>query len=172
MIRRHPNYIWEQLGDARLMASVIADGHHLPPSVLRSIIRAKSPRNVVLTCDAAGLAGCPPGTYTEGEMRMEVLSDGRIVVAGQRQLLAGSGAETGRCVVEAVRQGGATLREALEMATHNPARLLGFEEIRLRRGARADLFLFNFPTARDSLDVVTTLAAGVVQFGTPPPAWS
>ena len=60
MIRRHPNYIWEQLGDPRLSTSVIADGHHLPASVLRSILRTKSSRNVILTCDAAGLAGCPP----------------------------------------------------------------------------------------------------------------
>jgi N-acetylglucosamine-6-phosphate deacetylase len=169
MIRRHPNYIWEQLGDSRLSASVIADGHHLPASVLRSIIRAKSTRGVVLTCDAAGLAGCPPGVYTEGEMQMEVLDDGRIVIAGQRQLLAGSGSATTQCVVEAVRHGGVTLREAIDMAGRNPARLLGFEEIRLRRGSRADLMLFRFP-AHDSLEVVATVAAGTVQFGRIPAA--
>ena len=166
MIRRHPNYIWEQLGDRRLAASVIADGQHLPPSVLRSILRAKSPRNVVLTCDSSGLAGCSPGVYTEGAMRMEVLFDGRIVIAGQRQLLAGSAATTGDCVVEAVREGGLTLREAIDAAGRNPARLLGFEEIRLRPGARADLFLFNFPAEGRSLDIVATIAAGRLQFGT------
>ncbi len=170
MIRRHPNYIWEQLGDPRLSASVIADGHHLPASVLRSILRTKSTRNVILTCDAAGLAGCPPGIYTEGPMQMEILDDGRIVVAGQRQFLAGSGAESGQCVVEAVRQAGIPLPEAVDMAGRNPARLLGFEEIRLRRGARADLFLFNFPAAGRSLDVTATVAAGTLQFGTIPSA--
>ena len=41
VIRRHPNYIWDQLGEPRLMASVISDGHHLPASVLRSILFAK-----------------------------------------------------------------------------------------------------------------------------------
>jgi N-acetylglucosamine-6-phosphate deacetylase len=170
MIRRHPNYIWEQLGDRRLTASVISDGHHLPGSVLRSILRAKSTRNVILTCDAAGLAGCPPGIYTEGAMRMEVLEDGRIVVAGQRQFLAGSGAKTGDCVVQAVREGGVTLPEAIDMAGRNPARLLGFEEIRLRRGARADLFLFDLPAGANSLDVKATVAAGTLQFGTIPSA--
>jgi N-acetylglucosamine-6-phosphate deacetylase len=168
MIRRHPNYIWEQLGEPRLSASVIADGHHLPASVLRSMIRAKSTRGVVLTCDAAGLAGCPPGVYTEGQMRMEVLDDGRIVIAGQRQLLAGSGSATPQCVVEAMRAG-VTLRDAIDMAGRNPARLLGFEEVRLRRGSRADLFLFEVP-ARDSLRVVATIAAGTLQFGTIPAA--
>ena len=168
MIRRHPNYIWEQLGDPRLSTSVIADGHHLPASVLRSILRTKSSRNVILTCDAAGLAGCPPGVYTEGAMRMEILADGRIVVAGQRQFLAGSGADTGQCVVEAVRHAGISLPQAVDMAGRNPARLLGFEEIRLRRGARADLFLFNFPDTGPSLEVVATVAAGTLQFGTIP----
>lgn len=169
-IRRHPNYIWEQLGDPRLSTSVIADGHHLPASVLRSIIRTKSTRNVILTCDAAGLSGCPPGVYTEGAMRMEILKDGRIVVAGQRQFLAGSGADTGQCVVETVRRAGVPLPQAIDMSGRNPARLLGFEEIRLRRGSRADLFLFNFPATGNSLEVVATVAAGTLQFGAISPA--
>ena len=165
MIRRHPNYIWDQLGDPRLWASIIADGYHLPPSVLRSILRTKSTRRVILTCDAAGLAGCPPGVYTEGGVEMEILKDGRIVIAGQRQLLAGSSAQTDHCVVEAVRNGGVPLQEAIDMAGRNPARLLGFEEIRLRAGARADLFLFHFPADEKGLDVVATIAAGTLQFG-------
>jgi len=164
-VRRHPNYIWEQLGDPRLSASVIADGHHLPSSVLNSIIRAKGVRGVILTCDASGLAGCRPGTYTEGQMRMEVLDDGRIVVAGQRQLLAGSAADTGRCVVEAIRAAGVSLADAIDMAGRNPSRLLGFEEIRLRAGSRADLMLFRLSEA-GLIVIQTTIAAGSLRFGT------
>ena len=166
-IRRHPNYVWEQLGDPRLSASVIADGNHLPPSVLRSIIRTKGIRGVILTCDASGLAGCPPGSYTEGQMQMEVLSDGRIVVAGQRQLLAGSAADTRRCVIEAMREAHVSLADAIDMAGRNPSRLLGFEEIRLRPGSRADLILFRM-NEPDSLDVQATVAAGSLRFGTIP----
>jgi N-acetylglucosamine-6-phosphate deacetylase len=166
MLRRHPNYIWEQLGDSRLSASVIADGFHLPPSVLRSIIRAKGVRGVILTCDASGLAGCAPGTYTEGQMRMEVLADGRIVVAGQRELLAGSAADTGCCVMEAMRQG-VRLPDAIDMAGRNPARLLGFEEIRLRAGSRADLILFRL-SELDSLEILAAVAGGSLRFGTIP----
>ena len=164
-LRRHPNYIWEQLGDPRLSASVIADGHHIPPSVLRSIIRTKGVRGVILTCDASGLAGCAPGVYSEAEMRMEVLDDGRIVVAGQRQLLAGSGADTGLCVSEAMQQAGVSLADACDMAGRNPSRLLGFEEIRLRPGSRADLMLFRI-TELNSLEIQATIAAGSLRFGT------
>ncbi|HEX7448403.1 MAG TPA: N-acetylglucosamine-6-phosphate deacetylase, partial [Pirellulales bacterium] len=31
LLRRHPNYVWDQLAEDRLMASLIVDGHHLPP---------------------------------------------------------------------------------------------------------------------------------------------
>jgi N-acetylglucosamine-6-phosphate deacetylase len=165
MIRRHPNYIWEQLGDPRLTASIITDGHHLPPSVVRSIIGTKSVRNTIITCDAAGLAGCPPGFYDEGLVKVEILEDGPIVIAGQRQLLAGSALETDTCVANAVTFAGVSLQEAVDMAGRNPARLLGFEEIRLQRGSRADLIVFHYAGPGHKLEFVTTVAAGTVQFG-------
>ena len=164
-IRRHPNYIWEQLGDRRLMASIITDGHHLPPSVIRSVIGTKTPQQTIITCDAAGLAGCPPGVYQAGSVEVEILQDGRIVIAGQNQLLAGSSLETDTCVANAVTFGKVKLGQALEMAGRNPARLLGFEEIRLQRGSRADLILFHYAGPGSKLEFVATMAAGVVRFG-------
>jgi N-acetylglucosamine-6-phosphate deacetylase len=164
MLRRHPNYIWEQLGDSRLSASVISDGYHLPASVLQTIIRTKGEMSTILTCDAAGLAGCPPGVYHEGSVDVEVLQDGRIVIAGQRQLLAGSSVETDTCVREAVRIGGVSLATAIDMASRNPARLLGFEEIRLRRGSLADLVVFRFDEA-GGMQVHATIGNGVLRYG-------
>ncbi len=165
MIRRHPNYIWEQLGDKRLWASLITDGYHLPPSVVRSMIRAKGLNRIIITCDASGLAGCPPGRYSEGNIDVEILEDGRIVIAGQRQLLAGSGVETDTCVATAIEFAGLSLQEACDLAARNPAILLGFEEIRLRRGARADLMLFHYERPGDPLEITATIAAGVLQHG-------
>jgi N-acetylglucosamine-6-phosphate deacetylase len=164
-IRRHPNYIWEQLGNPELMASIITDGHHLPPTVIRSIIGAKSPMGTIITCDAAGLAGCPPGVYKEDSGDVEILEDGRIVIAGQRQLLAGSSVETDTCVAVAVEHGSVTLCEALDMAGRNPARLLGFDEVRLQRGFRADLVLFHYQGAGSRLEFLATMLAGDVRFG-------
>ncbi|HET6326971.1 MAG TPA: amidohydrolase family protein, partial [Planctomycetaceae bacterium] len=105
--------------------------------------------------------------YAEGEMRMEVLTDGRIVVAGQRQLLAGSAADTRRCVGEAMQAGEVPLADAIDMASRNPARLLGFEEIRLLPGSRADLLLFQLG-GPDSLKVLATIAAGSLRHGAIP----
>lgn len=141
-IRRHPNYIWDQLGHPGLWASLITDGHHLPDAVVRAMVAAKGPLRTVITCDASGLAGCPPGEYREGQIAVEILEDGRLVLAGQRQLLAGSGVTTEYCVSRAVQTGAVDFRQAWEMASVHPARLCGLEEIRLQRGCRADLVLY------------------------------
>jgi N-acetylglucosamine-6-phosphate deacetylase len=163
-LRRHPNYIWEQLGDRRLWAGVITDGHHLPPSVVRSIVSAKGLARTVVTCDASGWAGSPPGRYGEGVVAVEVLEDGRIVVAGQRQYLAGSGHTTDHCVARAVEFAGLTLKQALDTAGRNPAVLLGYEDVRLRRGARADLIQFRWEVPGDPLTVEATVLAGELKF--------
>lgn len=162
-IRRHPNYIWEQLGDSRLAASIIADGQHLPPSVVRTIIRTKTPQNTILTCDAAGWAGCAPGRYENSLGAVDVLADGRIVVAGQDQILAGSSAGTDICVANAMTFADVSQREAIDMACRNPSRLLGYDEVALRRNSRADLCLFHRDGGR--LHVTATIVAGDVVFG-------
>ncbi|MEX0716784.1 MAG: amidohydrolase family protein [Planctomycetaceae bacterium] len=170
MIRRHPNYIWEQLGERRLTASIITDGHHLPASVVRSIIGVKGPHNTIITCDCSSLAGCPPGRYDEGTVPVEILDDGRIVVAGQRQLLAGSAQETDHCVATAIEMAGITLAEAIDMAGRNPARLLGFEEIRLHSGSRADLMVFEWSGPGDRFRFLSVVQAGEVRHGALQPA--
>lgn len=164
-IRRHPNYIWDQLGDARLTASIITDSHHLPPSVIRSIIRTKTPSGTVITCDAAGLAGCPPGEYEAASGNVEILKDGRIVIAGQQQLLAGSSLLTDVCVAHAIAVGGVSLSEAFDMAGRNPCRLLGIEVTRLSRGSRADLVQFDFDRPGDSIHWRSTVMGGAVFSG-------
>ncbi|HEY2253235.1 MAG TPA: amidohydrolase family protein [Planctomycetaceae bacterium] len=165
ILRRHPNYIWDQLGESRLSASIITDGLHLPPSVVRSIVRAKSIQQTIVTCDASGWAGSAPGVYENELGKVEVLADGRIVPAGQRDLLAGSGAATDACVAYAANCGAVTLREAIDMTTRNPARFFGMPEQGLRAGATADLFLYRLVPSADRLDVVATLVAGQVRFG-------
>ena len=169
-IRRHPNYIWEQLGDSRLIPSIITDGHHLPSSVIRSIIKTKGKANVVITCDSAGLAGCPPGRYSLDSGDVEILENGRIVIAGQNQLLAGSSLETDTCVSHAMKVADLSLSEAFDMAGRNPCRLMGLEEVRLRRGCRADLVLFDFDGVDSPLRFKATVSRGVVRFGDVNPA--
>ncbi|TWU12724.1 N-acetylglucosamine-6-phosphate deacetylase [Symmachiella macrocystis] len=165
MLRRHPNYIWEQLAEDRLHTSIICDGHHLPASVVKTILRVKSPQQTILTCDAAGLAGCPPGEYRNAGVDVEVLADGRIVIAGQDQLLAGSTLCTDACVANAMRLGGVSLKEAIDMAGRVPARLVGLETIELLPGSRADLITFHVPPESNCLDIRATLFGGEFRHG-------
>lgn len=164
-MRRHPNPIWDQLADDRLWASLIVDGHHLTPNVVRVMLRAKGWERVILTCDASGLAGSPPGVYDYHGAQFEVLADGPIVIAGQRQYLAGSGQLTDVCVANAVALGGVTLGQACDMASRHPARLLGCEEVTLAPGVRADLVLLRWRNAATPLEIVATLADGRAVFG-------
>lgn len=142
VLPRHPNYLWDQLADDNLWSSIIADGWHLPHSVLKCFLRCKSIAQTILTCDVSGFGGCSPGTYAEGDVDVEVLDDGRIVVAGQRQFLAGSGAITGDCVAHMISACGLSLHDAVRMATVNPAVLFDEPPPEVEIGAVATLSLF------------------------------
>jgi N-acetylglucosamine-6-phosphate deacetylase len=120
---RHDNVIWKQLGDDRLWASFIADGHHLPPKMLRCMLRAKTTRRSVLVTDAMSAAGMPAGTYRFGETSIEKLEDGKLVLPGT-PFLAGASADMPTVISNAVRMGGAGLLEAVAMGSVRPAMLL------------------------------------------------
>lgn len=145
-INRHPNYIWDQLADDRLVASLIVDGHHLPPAVVKSFVRGKTPANCVLVSDLVGMAGMPPGAYTNTSIgSIEILDDGKIVVAGQRQYLAGAGLPITYGVANMLRFTDCDLRATIEMASIRPAELIGQPPTTLDVGASADLVLFELP---------------------------
>jgi N-acetylglucosamine-6-phosphate deacetylase len=143
MLPRHPNYLWAQLAEDRLSASLIVDGHHLPPEVVQTFVRAKGSHRCVLVSDLAGLAGLTPGRYASNLCETEILDDGRIVVAGQRQLLAGASRPLSAGIGNVMRWAGVDLAEAVRMATIYPAALLGLESFGLQPGDHADLVLFD-----------------------------
>ncbi|HVJ87360.1 MAG TPA: N-acetylglucosamine-6-phosphate deacetylase [Caulifigura sp.] len=153
MLKRHPNFLWDQLADDRLTASVISDGHHLPDAVLKTFVRAKTPERIVITCDASGLAGQPPGVYETAFGPFEVVPEGKIVVAGQKTLLAGSAQTTEMCVGYMVKAAGVTLGQACDMAGRIPLKLCGLETSGLIAGAAADLVLFRFDAKTGAVNI-------------------
>jgi N-acetylglucosamine-6-phosphate deacetylase len=156
VLPRHDNYIWEQLAADDLWASIICDGHHLPPSVVRCFLRVKTPAGTILTCDASSLAGLPPGRYREWDQEFEVLPGGKVIVAGT-SYLAGSGVFTDVCVGTVIRFAGVSLRDALDMAGARPRELLGLPPLRLQAGDPADLVLFEWEERGDFLVTATVL---------------
>ncbi|WP_260871058.1 N-acetylglucosamine-6-phosphate deacetylase [Paenibacillus xylanexedens] len=141
---RHPNYLWEQLAADELYGCMIADGHHLPPSVLAVILRMKR-NHAVLVSDAVSLSGMPPGSYRLHIGGDVVLTaEGRLHLAGQPQLLAGSAMMLPEQVGYLVEAGVIGLADAWDCASVNPAGLLGLEQaVGLETGAPADLVSFN-----------------------------
>ena len=124
MLPRHPNFIWEQLAADGLTASLIVDGHHLPPATVKTMVRAKTPHRVVLVTDAIAAAGQPPGEYRLGELTVRLDESGRVAVPGQPNL-AGSALSMDRAVGNVVRFAGIELEQALAMASTRPADYLG-----------------------------------------------
>jgi len=143
MLPRHENYLWEQLANDQLWASIIADGHHLPDTVMRCIIRVKTPSRLILTCDASPLAGSPVGVYPQWENAFEVLPIGKIVVAGT-PYLAGSWAFTDSCVAKVLELGEMTMGDTLDLASNRPRELLGLPPRRIEVGEPAELILFDW----------------------------
>jgi N-acetylglucosamine-6-phosphate deacetylase len=125
---RHPNYIWDQLAEDRLTASIIADGHHLPPAFMRVAWKVKGDR-LVLISDATRFTGMPPGVYQSnigGTVRLE--EGGRLSVADKPSTLAGAATPLLKGVQRIVDEGIANLDEAWRAASTVPARFLGIEE--------------------------------------------
>ena len=142
VLPRHDNPVWPQLADDRLWASVVADGHHLPASVLRTVARVKAADRLVLVSDASPLAGLPPGRYPLWGRECVVTADGRVGLAGT-PYLAGSGVFLDACVAGAVRLGGLTVAEAVTAASVRPRELLGLTVPTLDIGERAEVVLFD-----------------------------
>lgn len=55
VLPRHPNYIWDQLAEDRLWLTLIADGFHLPPAVIKVFLEVKKEK-AILVSDAVSFA--------------------------------------------------------------------------------------------------------------------
>ncbi len=158
---RHPNYLWEQLGCDDLWTSIIADGHHLAPSVVRCFVRAKGLDRTILVSDAVFLAGMPPGTYQVMDHTVELTTERKVTLAGT-PYLAGSALQLAEGVGNVARFAGLSLRQAIDLAAANPARLLGVDAAWgcLEAGRTADLLLFDWDAKASHLTVRALLAEG------------
>lgn len=168
LLPRHSNYLWDQLSDDRLYASMIFDGHHLPPPLMRVFLRAKGVERSILVSDAVAVAGLPPGTYESAVGgTVELLPNGRLNLAGT-PYMAGSASTLPQGIANAMRHTDATLVEAVRMASTNPARLLRLDTLdgrgTVHKGGPADLTVFRVDSATGELLVDMTIVAGTVVY--------
>ena len=166
VLPRHPNYIWEQLSEDRLAAGFIVDGIHLPQSFLKAALRAKGTERAVLVTDAVMPAGCAPGRYRLGQVDVELHPDHSVRLScGTR--LAGSALRMDQAIANVQKFGGVSLRDAVVMATRNPARVgrIAGRQRGLAPGERADLVRFQVDEATGAIEVLETYLSGRRVFG-------
>src|SRR5205085_7941240 len=121
-------------------------------------LRAKTLDRAVLVTDASTPAGAAPGRYRLGEQEVELTADGRVVLAGTARL-AGSALRMDRGVENLMRLAGLSLREAIRLATTNPAKAgaVPGRTLGLASGERADFVQFRMNAG---IEIVATHLAG------------
>jgi N-acetylglucosamine-6-phosphate deacetylase len=132
------------LARPEITCELIADGAHVAPTLMRLLFNAKGRDGVCIITDATGGAGLPPGaTFEVGHVAARVTKDAALTADGTA--LAGSTLTMIEGVRRAVELGGASLVDAVRMASLNPARQLGrAEELgSIEAGKRADLVWFD-----------------------------
>ena len=97
LIHRHQNFIWAALANDDLSVMIIADGHHLPAAVIKTILRVKGPERVIVTSDSSPVAGLPPGRYRVLGNSAVLEKSGRLYNP-QKKCLVGSSATMARCM--------------------------------------------------------------------------
>lgn len=163
-LRRHPNYIWDQLAEDRLSAGLIADGHHLPLSALRAMLRAKGNKAFIVS-DCVSLAGMPPGVYGDAIGGLvELREDGFLGLVDQPGILAGSASTIDQGLNTLLRGLSYSLSEAVALVTVRPAEAMGWQGFgRLEPGAPGYLTLFDYEdsAANNGIRIAETVVNGV-----------
>jgi len=123
-IHRHNNPIFSGMANDSLMAMIITDGHHLPPPVIKSIVRAKGSKNIILVSDASPVAGLQPGKYKSLGNDVILNMDGRLYNSGTG-FLVGSSSTMKQCVEFIRSMDILSETEILDAGFLNPLKLIG-----------------------------------------------
>lgn len=149
LLPKWENYFFAQLADDRLNASIIVDGFHISPQLVRTIVRAKGLDRLILISDQSPLAGFPPGKYSMELCEFEIQPNGKVTLAGDPNLLACASFPVSNGVVNLSTIENLPLSRVYPLATTAPARLLNAPKFSsgdgdfLQVGAYADFLLFN-----------------------------
>jgi N-acetylglucosamine-6-phosphate deacetylase len=143
LLPRHRNLIEKQLATEQLIASIIVDGIHLSPDVVKNYVWAKGINRIVLTTDSMAGAEAPSGRYTLGDLEVEVGSD-RAARSVSTSRLAGSTLTMDRAITNVIRFAGIDLASAIRMAAKNGQKLFPEVSGEIISGESADLVLFQY----------------------------
>jgi N-acetylglucosamine-6-phosphate deacetylase len=143
------------LSEPGITCELIADGHHVSPTLMKMLYRAKGARGICLVTDATAGAGLPDGESFTLAGTACVARGGACYLA-DGSALAGSAARMIDLVRTMVNAVGVPLHEVVAMAATNPARAAGLHTNgRIAAGSAAD-----FTVLSPDLEVLETWVAG------------
>lgn len=150
------------LYDDRLYVEVIADGRHLPTTLLKFIHKCKSADRICLITDAMRAAGLADGeTSVLGRMNdgVPVIVEDGVAKLMDRQSFAGSVATTDRLLRVMHLEAGIDLTEVSRMLSGTPAKVMGYTDRGvIEVGKRADMVLLD-----GDCKIVNVYSGGEVQ---------
>jgi N-acetylglucosamine-6-phosphate deacetylase len=143
------------MSEPEIVCELIADGHHVSPTLMRMLYRAKGPRGICLVTDATAGAGLPEGSKFS-LYGTKCITESGVCLLADRSALAGSASRMIDLVRTMVTKVGVPLHEAIVMATDTPAFAIGLNNKgQLKIGGDADLVVIS-----PNLDVVRTFVGG------------
>ncbi len=122
-INRHSNPLLAGLACDQLTAMIITDGHHLPASLIKVILRVKGTNRTVITSDATALTGMPPGNYNMFGAMVRRDESGK-VFNPETGYLAGSGATMLECMNYLASLNLLCEKDLIDVGFNNPLSLI------------------------------------------------
>ena len=124
-----------------MTVEVVADGIHVPPTILRLVYKIKGVERTCLITDALACAASDSQVAFDPRV---IIEDGVCKLA-DRSALAGSVATMDRLIRTMVQKADIPLADAVRMASETPARLMGVSDRTgtLQRGKDADIVILD-----------------------------
>ena len=143
------------MSEPEIVCELIADGHHVSPTLMKMLYRAKGARGICLITDATAGAGLTEGSKFSLSGKKCIVEKG-VCFLEDRSALAGSASRMIDLIRTMVTQVNVPLHEAVAMATDTPAHAVGLTtKGQFKIGGDAD-----FVVLSPNLDVLRTFIAG------------
>lgn len=159
---RHPGINEAVYLEDELYTEAIADGHHLPDTLLKLMIKNKTYDKIILVTDSMSAAGFGNGLFYLGnpEDHHQVLIKDGVGFMPDMSSFAGSVA-SGDQLIRTMLRIGVPVYEAIKMMTLNPAKLLKISDNTgsIQIGKRADIIIFD-----DKVNIKKVYVDGVEKY--------
>ena len=143
------------MSEPEIICELIADGHHVSPTLMKMLYRAKKFTGICLVTDATAGAGLPDGSKFS-LYGTKCITEAGVCLLADRSALAGSASRMIDLVRTMVTKVGVPLHEAIATATDTPAFVIGLtSKGQFKIGGDADLVVIS-----PELEVLRTFVAG------------